>query len=39
MLMNRTTRAGELIEFDQTEKMFTAPGDKRTEDYISGQFG
>ena len=39
MLMNRTTRAGELIEFDQTEKMFTAPSDKRTEDYISGQFG
>jgi phosphate transport system ATP-binding protein len=39
LLMNRTTRAGELIEFDQTEKMFTAPSDKRTEDYISGQFG
>jgi len=39
MLMNRATRAGELIEFDQTDKMFTAPSDKRTEDYISGQFG
>ncbi len=39
MLMNRATRAGELIEFDQTDKMFTAPSDQRTEDYISGQFG
>jgi phosphate transport system ATP-binding protein len=39
MLMNRATRAGELIEFDQTDKMFTAHSDQRTEDYISGQFG
>ena len=39
MLMNRATSAGELIEFDQTDKMFTAPSDQRTEDYISGQFG
>jgi phosphate transport system ATP-binding protein len=30
---------GELIEFDTTEKIFTAPEDRRTEDYISGRFG
>jgi len=30
---------GRLIEFDKTQKMFTAPGDKRTEDYITGRFG
>lgn len=30
---------GNLIEFDKTEKMFTTPADKRTEDYITGRFG
>jgi len=30
---------GELIEFDETDKMFTKPEDKRTEDYITGRFG
>jgi len=30
---------GELIEIDTTEKMFTAPRDKRTNDYITGRFG
>lgn len=30
---------GELIEFDETEKLFSTPGDKRTEDYITGRFG
>lgn len=30
---------GEVIEFGQTEKMFSAPSDKRTEDYITGRFG
>ena len=30
---------GEVIEFDETEKMFSAPQDKRTEDYITGRFG
>jgi phosphate transport system ATP-binding protein len=30
---------GELIEFDTTSKMFTAPGDRRTQDYITGRFG
>jgi len=30
---------GNLIEFDKTEKIFTNPYDKRTEDYITGRFG
>ena len=30
---------GELIEFDATEKVFTNPGNKLTEDYITGRFG
>lgn len=30
---------GEVIEFDETEKMFSSPSDKRTEDYITGRFG
>ena len=32
-------RFGELIEYDQTEKIFTAPSDKKTEDYVTGRFG
>ncbi|NJN67074.1 MAG: phosphate ABC transporter ATP-binding protein [Chloroflexaceae bacterium] len=39
MLMNPQTRAGELVEFGETEQIFTNPRDKRTEDYISGRFG
>ncbi len=31
--------SGELIEFTQTDKLFTAPQDRRTEDYITGKFG
>jgi phosphate transport system ATP-binding protein len=31
--------SGELVEFDETEKMFTNPGDERTEQYVSGKFG
>lgn len=30
---------GELIEFDRSDKIFTRPADKRTEDYITGRFG
>jgi phosphate transport system ATP-binding protein len=30
---------GEVIEFDETDKIFSNPSDKRTEDYISGRFG
>lgn len=30
---------GELVEFGRTEQIFTAPKDKRTEDYITGRYG
>ncbi len=30
---------GELVEFDDTNKIFTAPSDRRTQDYITGRFG
>ncbi|HBG46780.1 MAG TPA: phosphate ABC transporter ATP-binding protein [Deltaproteobacteria bacterium] len=30
---------GEVVEFDTTEKIFTAPANKLTEDYITGRFG
>ena len=30
---------GELVEYGETEKMFSMPRDKRTEDYITGRFG
>jgi phosphate transport system ATP-binding protein len=32
-------RTGVLVEFDSTQKMFSAPSDGRTEDYITGRFG
>jgi phosphate transport system ATP-binding protein len=32
-------RIGHLVEFDVTEKLFTAPSDPRTEGYITGRFG
>jgi phosphate transport system ATP-binding protein len=32
-------RTGEMVEFDDTERIFTAAADKRTEDYITGRFG
>jgi phosphate transport system ATP-binding protein len=32
-------RTGILVEYDRTEKMFTTPADKRTEDYVTGRFG
>jgi phosphate transport system ATP-binding protein len=31
--------AGVLVEYDETGKLFTAPSDKRTEDYVTGRFG
>ena len=30
---------GNLVEYDETRKMFTNPSDKRTEEYLTGQFG
>ena len=32
-------RSGVLVEYDDTEKLFTRPDDKRTEDYVTGRFG
>ena len=32
-------RAGRVIEYDQTDKIFSRPSDSRTEDYITGRFG
>ena len=39
MMMIDDRRAGHLIEFDETQIMFTNPKDKRTEDYVTGRFG
>ena len=30
---------GEVVEYNNTEKLFSIPADKRTEDYITGRFG
>ena len=30
---------GEVVEYDKTEKLFSMPKDRRTEDYITGRFG
>ena len=30
---------GEMVEYDRTDKLFSMPRDKRTEDYITGRFG
>jgi phosphate transport system ATP-binding protein len=32
-------RSGILVEYDETEKLFTRPSDQRTEDYVTGRFG
>jgi phosphate transport system ATP-binding protein len=32
-------RTGAVVEFDETDKIFTNPADKRTEDYVTGKFG
>jgi phosphate transport system ATP-binding protein len=38
-LDQQEARQGRLIELDETEKIFTNPSDKRTEDYVSGKVG
>jgi len=30
---------GELVEYGETDTLFTRPSDRRTEDYITGRFG
>ena len=37
--LTEKNRWGRVIEYDQTEKIFTNPADKRTEDYVSGKVG
>jgi phosphate transport system ATP-binding protein len=39
MMMIDDQRAGGVIEFADTKTIFTRPGDKRTEDYVTGRFG
>ena len=39
LLTEKTDEPAKLIEYDDTNKIFTNPGDKRTEDYITGRFG
>jgi len=36
---DETHRSGVLVEYDATDKVFTNPSDKRTEDYVTGRFG
>jgi phosphate transport system ATP-binding protein len=36
---NATRPTGVLVEYDQTRKIFSAPADERTEQYISGRMG
>ena len=39
MMMVDDSRAGQVIEYNETQLIFTRPNDKRTEDYVSGRFG
>ncbi len=39
MLRERMDQPSQLVEYDDTRAMFTNPGDKRTEAYITGRFG
>jgi phosphate transport system ATP-binding protein len=39
MLEKDGSRAGTVVEYDETRKIFTNPKDKRTEDYVTGRFG
>lgn len=39
MMLTEDRKAGTVIEFDETDSLFTTPSDKRTEDYITRRFG
>ena len=39
MLSGKGERSGTVIEFEETNRIFTNPGDKRTEDYVTGRYG
>ncbi len=39
MMLDGDSRAGTVIEYDETRTIFTRPRDRRTEDYVTGRFG
>jgi phosphate transport system ATP-binding protein len=39
LVVEESGRSGVLVEYDETTKIFTAPADRRTEDYVTGRFG
>jgi len=39
MMLTENRHSGTVIEFNQTNRIFTNPKDKRTEDYVTGRFG
>ncbi|MFP3853782.1 MAG: phosphate ABC transporter ATP-binding protein PstB [Anaerolineales bacterium] len=39
MMLDDKDRAGMMIEYDETDTIFTNPRDRRTEDYVTGRFG
>jgi phosphate transport system ATP-binding protein len=39
MMLEQGTRAGTVIEYNETDTVFMRPSDKRTEDYVTGRFG
>ncbi len=39
MMLASEERSGTVIEFDETNRIFTRPKDRRTEDYVTGRFG
>ena len=39
MMLTEDRRSGTVIEYDETNRIFTNPKDKRTEDYVTGRFG
>jgi phosphate transport system ATP-binding protein len=39
MMLTDDRKSGTVIEFNETNTIFTRPKDKRTEDYVTGRFG
>ncbi|MGH9204302.1 MAG: phosphate ABC transporter ATP-binding protein, partial [Vicinamibacterales bacterium] len=39
MMLSDDRKSGTVIEVGETSTIFTRPGDKRTEDYVTGRFG
>ena len=38
-MLAKADHVGDLVEFEETNHLFTKPRDRRTEDYITGRFG